>query len=80
MHLTVELLRTADGRLEGTVATDGGSERSFSGTLDLLPHLPELGHQIIPHLLHFFDALATALEPLVQARQLSLLAAESFAL
>jgi hypothetical protein len=42
MHLTVELLRTADGRLEGTVATDGGSERSFSGTLDLLRILEEL--------------------------------------
>ena len=42
MHLTVELLRTADGRLEGTVATDGGWERSFSGTLDLLRILEEL--------------------------------------
>jgi hypothetical protein len=42
MHLTVELLRTADGRLEGPVATDGGSERSFSGTLDLLRILEDL--------------------------------------
>ena len=42
MHLTVELLRTADGRLEGTVATDWGWERSFSGTLDLLRILEEL--------------------------------------
>ena len=42
MHLTVELLRTADGRLEGTVATDRGWERSFSGTLDLLRILEEL--------------------------------------
>ena len=42
MHLDVELLRTADGRLEGTVATDWGWERSFSGTLDLLRILEEL--------------------------------------
>ncbi len=42
MQMTVELLRTADGRLEGTVATDGGSERSFSGTLDLLRILEDL--------------------------------------
>ena len=42
MHLTVELLRTADGRLEGIVATDRGWERKFSGTLDLLRILEEL--------------------------------------
>ena len=42
MHLTVELLRTADGRLEGIVATDGGWERRFSGTLALLRILEEL--------------------------------------
>ena len=42
MHLTVELLRTPDGRLEGTVITDDGRERRFEGTLDLLRLLEEL--------------------------------------
>ena len=42
MHLTVELLRTADGRLEGTVTTESGCECSFEGTLDLLRILEEL--------------------------------------
>lgn len=42
MHLTVELLRTADGRLEGTVITDEGGERRFEGVLDLLRILEEL--------------------------------------
>jgi len=42
MHLTVELLRTADGRLEGTVTTESGRERTFSGTLDLLRILEDL--------------------------------------
>jgi hypothetical protein len=42
MHLTVELLRTPDGRLEGTVTTDSGQERCFEGTLDLLRILEEL--------------------------------------
>jgi len=42
MHLDVELLRTADGRLEGTVITDEGRERRFEGTLDLLRILEEL--------------------------------------
>lgn len=42
MHLTVELLRTADGRLEGIVTTEAGRERTFSGTLDLLRILEDL--------------------------------------
>ena len=42
MHLTVELLRTADGRLEGIVTTESGRERTFSGTLDLLRILEDL--------------------------------------
>jgi hypothetical protein len=42
MHLTVELLRTADGRLEGVVTTDCGREQRFEGTLDLLRILEEL--------------------------------------
>ena len=42
MHLTVELLRTADGRLEGIVTTESGREQRFSGTLDLLRILEEL--------------------------------------
>ena len=42
MHLTVELLRTADGRLGGIVTTDSGRELAFSGTLDLLRILEDL--------------------------------------
>ena len=42
MHLTLELLRTADGRLEGVVTTESGREEAFSGTLDLLRILESL--------------------------------------
>ncbi|MEU7814487.1 hypothetical protein [Pseudonocardia sp. NPDC049154] len=42
MHLTVQLLRTADGRLGGIVTTDSGRELAFSGTLDLLRILEDL--------------------------------------
>jgi hypothetical protein len=42
MYLTVELLRTDDGRLEGVVTTNSGQERTFSGTLDLLRILEDL--------------------------------------
>jgi hypothetical protein len=42
MYLTLELLRAADGRLEGIVTTEFGGERRFSGTLDLLRILEEL--------------------------------------
>jgi hypothetical protein len=40
IYLTVELLRTAHGRLEGVVATESGRERTFSG--DLLRILADL--------------------------------------
>ena len=42
MHLTVDVVRTADGRLEGTVITETGLEQAFSGTLDLLRVLEDL--------------------------------------
>ncbi len=42
MHVTVDLLRTADGRLEGTVTTETGQEQPFSGTLGLLRILEDL--------------------------------------
>jgi hypothetical protein len=42
MHLSVDLLRTPDGRLEGTVITETGREQAFSGTLDLLRVLEDL--------------------------------------
>ena len=42
MHLGVELLRTADGRLEGTVTMESGQTRRFCGTLDLLRILEDL--------------------------------------
>ncbi|GAA4935716.1 hypothetical protein EV188_11277 [Actinomycetospora succinea] len=42
MHLSVDLLRTSDGRLEGTVITESGREQAFSGTLDLLRILEDL--------------------------------------
>jgi hypothetical protein len=42
MHLSLDVLRTADGRLEGTVVTESGREQPFSGTLDLLRILEDL--------------------------------------
>ncbi len=42
MYLTLELLRTVDGRLEGVVTTESGREEAFSGTLDLLRILESL--------------------------------------
>ena len=42
MRLTVDLHRTADGRLEGTVITESGREQTFSGTLELLRVLEDL--------------------------------------
>jgi hypothetical protein len=42
VHLTVELLRAVDGRLEGVVTTESGRQQRFSGTLDLLRILEEL--------------------------------------
>jgi hypothetical protein len=41
VYLTLELLRAADGRLEGIVTTESGREQRFSGTLDLLRILEE---------------------------------------
>jgi hypothetical protein len=42
MYLTLELLRAADGRLEGVVTTESGRAEPFSGTLDLLRILENL--------------------------------------
>lgn len=42
MHISVDVLRTPDGRLEGTVITESGREEPFSGTLGLLRILEEL--------------------------------------
>jgi hypothetical protein len=42
MHLSLDVLRTADGRLEGTVITEAGRAQPFSGTLDLLRILEDL--------------------------------------
>jgi hypothetical protein len=42
MHLSLDVLRTADGRLEGTVITESGREQPFSGTLELLRILEDL--------------------------------------
>jgi hypothetical protein len=42
VHLSLDVLRTADGRLEGTVITESGQEHPFSGTLDLLRILEDL--------------------------------------
>ena len=42
MHVTVALLRHADGRLEGMVTTESGREHPFSGTLGLLRILEDL--------------------------------------
>jgi hypothetical protein len=42
MHLSLDVLRTADGRLEGTVITESGRAQPFSGTLDLLRILEDL--------------------------------------
>ena len=42
MHLSLDVLRTADGRLEGTVISESGREHLFSGTLELLRILEDL--------------------------------------
>ena len=42
MQLRVELLRSVDGRLEGVVTTESGTQQRYSGTLDLLRILEEL--------------------------------------
>lgn len=43
MRVTLDLVRARDGRLEGTAAADGGTEHPFSGTLELLRVLEDLG-------------------------------------
>lgn len=43
MRVTLDLVRARDGRLEGTAATDGGTQHPFSGTLELLRVLEDLG-------------------------------------
>lgn len=42
MHLSLDVFRTADGRLEGAVITEAGREEPFSSTLDLLRILEDL--------------------------------------
>ncbi|NMO93466.1 hypothetical protein [Actinomycetospora sp. TBRC 11914] len=43
MRVTLDLVRARDGRLEGTAVADGGAEHPFSGTLELLRVLEDLG-------------------------------------
>lgn len=43
MRVTLDLDRDSDGRLEGTAAADDGPRRAFSGTLELLRVLEDLG-------------------------------------
>ncbi|WP_018330980.1 hypothetical protein [Actinomycetospora chiangmaiensis] len=42
MRVTLELVRDADGRLEGSATAETGTERRFSGTLELLRVLEDL--------------------------------------
>jgi hypothetical protein len=42
MRVTLDLVRSRDGRLEGTAATETGPEHPFSGTLELLRVLEDL--------------------------------------
>lgn len=42
MRVTVDVRRTADGRLEGSLTTDAGVRHAFAGTLDLLRVLEQL--------------------------------------
>ncbi|GLZ50740.1 hypothetical protein [Actinomycetospora sp. NBRC 106378] len=42
MRVTLELVRTSDGRLEGSATVGAGPERRFSGTLELLRILLDL--------------------------------------
>ena len=42
MRVTLDLVRSRDGRLEGTAATETGREHPFSGTLELLRVLEDL--------------------------------------
>jgi len=42
MRVTLDIVRSRDGRLEGTAATETGTEHPFSGTLELLRVLEDL--------------------------------------
>jgi len=42
MRVTLDIERSGDGRLEGTVTTATGPEHPFSGTLELLRVLEDL--------------------------------------
>lgn len=42
MRVTLDIARSDDGRLEGTVATETGPDHPFSGTLELLRVLDDL--------------------------------------
>ncbi|MCD2192482.1 hypothetical protein LQ327_03620 [Actinomycetospora endophytica] len=42
MRVMLDLVRSRDGRLEGTAATEAGREHPFSGTLELLRVLEDL--------------------------------------
>jgi hypothetical protein len=42
MRVTLDIVRSRDGRLEGTVVTETGPEHPFSGTLELLRVLEDL--------------------------------------
>ncbi|MDT7744037.1 MAG: hypothetical protein QOE59_3115 [Actinomycetota bacterium] len=42
MRVMLDIVRSGDGRLEGTVATETGPEHPFSGTLELLRVLEDL--------------------------------------
>ena len=42
MRLLIDLVRTADGRLEGVVHTPGAGSAGFAGVLDLLRVLEEI--------------------------------------
>lgn len=42
MRVTLDLVRSGDGRLEGTAATEAGPEHPFSGMLELLRVLEDL--------------------------------------
>ena len=42
MRVTLDIVRSRDGRLEGTAATETGHEHPFSGTLELLRVLEDL--------------------------------------
>lgn len=42
MRVSLDIVRSRDGRLEGTATTETGREHPFSGTLELLRVLEDL--------------------------------------